>query len=314
MQYDTSPCHVILPRQIPGSPSRAGQPVAAPAEPRSAWNLRAHEELALNRSAMSGFKRAAGPTTIFSYGSNSTAQLRARVKNQSLQSRRASLEGFARVFCMTSRGWGNGGVASLAPQDGSIVHGSVVVLTPDEKLLLDVYEDGYREEPVCVHVHGESTPADAIAYIAGEVMPSHGEPFTLSLDVPPSPEYLTAIHAHLREHWPMDEAIAIRSCRPDGSVETLSHWRHPGVKELPLAAVCVETSVRLAAPWRMPQSIRAVCTALASVGIENTAQLSAALRTSSDEVPNDRRLEDAGAAEPQIDAHALDVMRSMLRE
>ena len=46
---------------------------------------------------------------VFSYGSNGTAQLRARVQNALLQSKPARLENFARIFCLRSGGWGGGG-------------------------------------------------------------------------------------------------------------------------------------------------------------------------------------------------------------
>ena len=74
---------------------------------------------------------------VFSYGSNSTAQLRARVRNAQLCSRPARLLDFARVFCLRSGGWGGGGVASIAPAPGRVVFGTVVELSDDEKLLLD---------------------------------------------------------------------------------------------------------------------------------------------------------------------------------
>ena len=41
-------------------------------------------------------------TIIFSYGSNSTTQLRARVENENLQSIPAYIEGYCRIFSLVS--------------------------------------------------------------------------------------------------------------------------------------------------------------------------------------------------------------------
>ena len=78
---------------------------------------------------------------VFNYGSNGTAQLRARVENGALATSPAHIEDFARVFCLKSRdlaagGWG-GGVASLSPCAGTNAYGSVAWLSPSELALLD---------------------------------------------------------------------------------------------------------------------------------------------------------------------------------
>jgi len=79
---------------------------------------------------------------LLSSGSNSTPQLRARVKNAELTSQPGRLDGFCRVFCYNAVGWGGGGVASIAPTDfpGAAVYGAVVELTPTEIALLDEFE------------------------------------------------------------------------------------------------------------------------------------------------------------------------------
>ena len=173
---------------------------------------------------------------IFSYGSNGTAQLRARVLNAQLMARPARLDNYVRVFCLNSEGWGNCGVASLAPSPGGVTLGSVVELTPEEKARLDKFEGGYREERI--QVLAGDTQCAAIAYIAG----IHSLPYTPALELPPSEQYLVAIHAHLREYWSMgDETITIRSHLANGSCQTHSEWKHPGCPGLSLAAFCVET-------------------------------------------------------------------------
>lgn len=85
---------------------------------------------------------------LFSYGSNSTPQLRARVRNAALRSYPAKVENFARIFCRSSPGWGGGGVASLHPAPGYTTYGAVVYLTEAELRLLDRYEGGYSRHRV----------------------------------------------------------------------------------------------------------------------------------------------------------------------
>ena len=124
---------------------------------------------------------------VFSYGSNGTAQLRARVQNPALVSRPACVHNYARVFCLRSRGWGGGGVASLAPCPGARTLGSVVDLTPAELELLDGFEGGYSREQLVARVGEEDV--GVIAYLA------NGSPRMTEL---PSEQYLTAIHAMVR--------------------------------------------------------------------------------------------------------------------
>jgi len=164
------------------------------------------------------------PCLVFSYGSNSTAQLRARVGNLQLQSRPAHLPNFARVFCLRSPGWGGGGVASIAPAEGRTVYGAVVELSDDEKLALDGYEGGYRSHgldpagwtTVSV-VEADGQVREAVAYVAGSGAGSYTQPMA----APPTEQYLTAIHCMLREHWSMDgETIDILV--HDGSTGALS--------------------------------------------------------------------------------------------
>jgi cation transport regulator ChaC len=215
-----------------------------------------------------------GPQTtqIFSYGSNSTAQLRARVANPRLITRPAILEGFVRVFCYESDGWGGGAVASLCPSlnRNDVTHGAVVSLTFSELKMLDRYEGGYRKVEVEVVVLEGLAPLTtatttvterrekAVAYIAGCEPSSPTDPFTAPMTVPPSEQYLTSIHGMLREHWAMgvdrgdrgiDATIAIRGYRADlGIAVSVSEWHHPGFPNLGLEALCVEVKETPGAP------------------------------------------------------------------
>jgi len=97
---------------------------------------------ALSDSHAAQMASAAELTPVFSYGSNSTAQLRGRLANPALATVKACAPGFARVFCLRSRGWGGGGVASLAPtgEPGAAARGAVVRLTTAELARLDEFE------------------------------------------------------------------------------------------------------------------------------------------------------------------------------
>lgn len=215
---------------------------------------------------------------IFNYGSNSTRQLRARVKNPSLQTQPAYVDGYVRVFCFRSKDWGGGGVASLAPADGR-VYGSVASLSDVEKKRLDKYESVYRLVEMRGVVGSTETPMHA--YIEGRDATRSGGAFTGSMEAAPSEQYLCAVHVMLREHYNMrQEVISVRSCRPDGTVETLPNleWRHPSVQHLGLEALCVEiNSHKNEAPWEMPSTIAEFVRKLNQVGITTPSQLQACL-------------------------------------
>ena len=200
---------------------------------------------------------------IFSYGSNSITQLRARVKNPSLESVGAKCMDFSRVFCYQSSRWGGGGVASICPCEGGVVFGACVSLSEEEKQRLDTYEGGYRLEQIEVVIDGETV--ESFAYIAGHNPSTHG--FTLQMDVRPSEEYLTAIHVMLREKWNMDgETVTIRSFNgEDGTVSVEGEWSHPGRANLSLEALCVEINTFKANPWIMPANIEQTVNILKSV-------------------------------------------------
>lgn len=227
---------------------------------------------------------------VFSYGSNSTAQLRARVGNPKLLSRGATLPNFARVFCLRSGGWGGGGVASIAPAEGRTVCGAVVELSDAEKIALDGYEGGYRSHGLdpggwttvnIVEVDGQVK--EACVYVAGYEEQGYGEGgaegYTRPMVVPPSEQYLTAIHCMLREHWGMDgETIDVASYEAGGTVsEPTLRWQHPGAAALSLEALCVEVSTRSSMPWEMPRTIAEVVKKLEGIGVQTTAQLAEAL-------------------------------------
>jgi len=192
----------------------------------------------------------AGKQLVFSFGSNSRAQLRGRVGNSSLFSRPAKLEGYERTFCLASGGWGGGGVATIAPSThGGSILGSVVAFDDEELEILDIFEGGYRRHEFEIML-GKSKEK-AIAYVAGSGSPS----FTLSMIAEPSEEYLCAIHGMLGEHWPIDEnhVHEIKSFE-DGQIV------HVGQFEFILPPRTIESLIVLwnlkrSSPWTMPSQI-----------------------------------------------------------
>ena len=143
---------------------------------------------------------------IFCYGSNSNAQLRERVQNDSLVSYPSVLHGYHRFFAGNSIAWGGGGVASVVPKPGGRCMGTVVYLSSQEIERLDRFEgiregndpfsedstaNVYRRQWVDVTIN-DSDVIKAIAYIRNR---SDWEDY-------PSDKYLSACYRHLSEFWP----------------------------------------------------------------------------------------------------------------
>lgn len=238
-------------------------------------------------------------TWVFSYGSNSSIQLRARVLNPSLVCCPASVENFTRIFCLASKNWSvtatPSGAASLAPQRDSSTFGCAALMSDEELERLDDFEgyiaeapeEGvYRRAPVTMRVWpyvGANTDEyrveHGIAYIANNS----------TWRCPPSEQYLTAIHVMLREQWshpdhPID--ITVRSIL-DSDLSSdippvpkeLYTWQHPGAHSLSLPALCVEVNVLRDDPWVMPLTIKKIVAKLRSVGVLSSAQLAVWLGT-----------------------------------
>ena len=213
---------------------------------------------------------------VFSYGSNSTSQLQARVKNPNLKTHAATLEGYARVFCYDSKLW-SGAVASICPCPGKKILGAVVSLTFEELKLLDTYEQGYRKEKVDVILKCSSEKIRAIVYVAGRV--AHEEKWTPSLSVYPSNEYMTAIHLMLREHWRDVDSIDIHTANPKGGVTCLKTWYFPGKSKLSLKSFCVEINMMKKEKWIMPITISEFTSKMERVGVRDVFELYQALPT-----------------------------------
>jgi hypothetical protein len=254
---------------------------------------------------------------VFSYGSNSVAQLRARVENPLLQAFPAKLLDWERIFCVRTATWG-GAAASLIPQKGSITYGSAVYLTDVELARLDRFEGGYHKEYIDVSLLKDDNwvTESAQAYIAN----------TLYWTVPPSKAYLTAIHVNLREQFGTTMPhfantihvygvfskggnANVTSCRntaeishsngqcdmssdgvggavtaaimatrsSDVLVERISSWTYPGSETLSLPALCVEVNAQRKTKWVMPRAVAGVVEELKGLGILSSAQLASKL-------------------------------------
>ena len=211
---------------------------------------------------------------VFSYGSNSTSQLRARVKNPDLETFGAMLHGYSRVFCFDSKSWGGGGVASICPSSSQdMVCGALVCLNDEELKLLDSYEKGYRKEKISVVLQKSSKIVDAIAYVAGH----SAEQWTPSLSVRPSEQYLTAIHLMLREHWygrrEFGDHIPIHSAKSGGGVELVAKWTYPGKAKLSLASFAVEINSMKQKKWIMPLTIHEFVSKMERIGVRTVWDL-----------------------------------------
>ena len=134
-----------------------------------------------------------------------------------------------------------------------------------EKKRLDQYEGSYRLEKVEVALKDDTSTTKAYAYIAGQNVDTG---YTLPMEVPPSEEYLTAIHVMLREQWSTDnKTISICTYNPkDNTVSKINEYEHPSsVLQLSLEALCVELNTLKASPWKMPVAIKENVAILSSV-------------------------------------------------
>lgn len=197
-----------------------------------------------------------GAHVVFNFGSNSTAQLRARLGNPKLSTHRAIVNGWSRIFHKYVPAWA-GSSASIARSEGGAVHGTVTKLSNEEKAKLDFFEMGCDEVTVSAKVYnadgnGETQTIDAVAYVI-RVPEGHqgiSQPY-------PSEQYLCAVAGMLREHWPVEITSPIGICAVrDGRVVSRGEWTHPytlGRNVESLQALAIEINLRLKKPWIMPR-------------------------------------------------------------
>jgi Gamma-glutamyl cyclotransferase, AIG2-like len=210
---------------------------------------------------------------LFSYGSNSLAQLSGRVVSPGEPPlpppRAATLPGWARVFCGWSTTW-SGGVANLHPSAGHSARGSLMLVTDTQLDLLDAYEGAYARTAVLPH-DSSGTPTPALAYIHREGV----------FAGPPSEAYLCAISRMLSEvHDGPADVPLLRPCFPTGAEpfsEDRHVWAHPGVSRLDtLLALCYEAGARCS--WTLPRDAVAAADRLQQAGFADAAEVVQLLR------------------------------------
>lgn len=288
--------------------------------------------------------------TIFSYGSNSIAQLRARVENPALKAHPGKAVEWQRIFCVRTSTWG-GAAASIIPAENCITYGSVVYLEDVELERLDLFEGGYHRQNLEVSVWDGTAwkQEQAIAYIAN----------SLFWTVPPSEAYLTAIHVNLREQFKdihpecvkqihvygvmsVDKDIALyhnnknkeishdngHSDMSSGTlskenvtsvhdfqstdyrIESISTWYYPGAPQLSLPALCVEVNAVRTVKWVMPRAVAGVVNELKGFGILSAAHLAAKLAVG---WSLEQVHEQQRGSLEYLDSEALDLFRGLLQ-
>lgn len=261
---------------------------------------------------------------LFSYGSNSIAQLRARCQVPSLTSVPATLPGFVRFFAGYTDGWGGAcaSIFAVGPdhpehtEEGAL--GSLVELSEAELALLRTFEGGYSEQRVSARLlSGERV--DATTFVKMDA----------TFVQPPSMAYLTATHGHLAEnhvHWAAhDGRIALLrlqdvSAEPEGTGAAPSStlvrfgsgfWSPPPVADvdMPSLVVRINNHPSKEKKWMMPRMIHGIQEKLASIGVRSAVELSRHLSsTHMDETS--AALEAAG--HKAFSRNTLLVMRSVL--
>lgn len=153
---------------------------------------------------------------VFSYGSNSSKQLRERTGAIS-QAYPAYLDNWTRIFAGYSN-FRKGGVASVHPHQGSRVYGCVYELTQEQIDILDRYEPGYTRKRKFVKVrlsNGESKRVKAFVYVRDDN----------AYTSPPSESYMQAIRTMLDEaNRGTKSAIDIRGFAKEGKKQVLKKF------------------------------------------------------------------------------------------
>lgn len=148
-------------------------------------------------------------TAVFCYGSNSTQQLRERVKNDELESYGCFAPQFRRIYCGYSTRWGGGPASIVRVPDhpDEVCYGTVVYLLDEELARLDRFEgidEGndpfhahpkvnlYRREWIHIVLKDSQEQIHAIAYIHND----H------TWGTYPSDAYLKACYKNVSPFWP----------------------------------------------------------------------------------------------------------------
>lgn len=154
---------------------------------------------------------------LFSYGSNSSIQVKERVNSETnIYYYPGYIKNYVRVFGGISKRW-NGGIASIVPSENSNVYGIVMKLTNIQLSKLDSYEGGYTREKINIIIQsimGKEQVVEGFVYIKNECNFSHL----------PSQAYMEAIRNMLDERrMSHTQKISIR-CVKDGIIKSVGIW------------------------------------------------------------------------------------------
>lgn len=200
---------------------------------------------------------------LFSFGSNSSQQLRGRVCVSPTEllppPRPALLLGHARVFAGVSTPW-EGAVADVVPSPGHSVRGSLCALSADQLDRLDAFERLYARRTVAVRL-ADGIEATAILYS----MPTP-QPLTL----PPSEAYLAACDANLCESWGAGpHEVQLLRWTPEGVVPFAAPWRRP---QRLTTALALLYSAGLRLGWTLPGRAHELAERLRAAGGVESAE------------------------------------------
>ncbi len=154
---------------------------------------------------------------LFSYGSNSSFQVKERVNSEeSIPHYPAYIKNYVRIFGGKSKNW-NGSVASIFPCENSNVYGIVLKLTNSQLAKLDTYESGYTREKiniVCQSIMGKERVIEGFVYIKNDI----------TFNYLPSQSYMESIRSMLdQRQMNHTEKIKIR-CVKDGIIKDIGIW------------------------------------------------------------------------------------------
>lgn len=221
---------------------------------------------------------------VFSYGSNSISQLRARVDNLTLQSYPGYINDYKRIFCNYSKKW-DGGVATLIPKKNIKTYGIIVYLTQDELEKLDSYEINYKKQLLeCILIQKNQKEEKIIC----NVYVSNDNTWVQ----PPSQQYLTAIKVMLEEFHRLHGGLApdaekldllqsdgdcvrlhnqsyiIISGFIDDKLKNLEKWSfHKNINNLNLESLFVLVNAKKEKPWIMPKTLGYIIKKLNAINI-----------------------------------------------
>lgn len=154
---------------------------------------------------------------LFSYGSNSSIQVKNRVESEEpIQFYPAYIKNYTRIFAGVSKRW-NGGIASIVPSENSNVYGIVLKLTTSQLAKLDSYEGGYTREKININVQsimGKEQVVEGYVYIKNEHKFTHL----------PSQSYMESIRNMLDERRLSHTQNIVIRCIKDGIIKSIGIW------------------------------------------------------------------------------------------